>query len=148
MADAATWQDTATAIGTIGATLAAVGLGATAELRTNRDRSERRTTNEQQQAQRVAAWMEFRKGTTFVVIQNASEEPIWDVKFSVEDGEPSADIESLRVVAPGRAEHGLMQKPALDDAPIRLSFRDNAGREWVRDEQGILKRWGIRGPKH
>lgn len=147
---AMTWQETATAVGTIGATMAAIGLGATAEIRNARDRRFRHATDEQRQAARVSAWLVRRtandgatsvRPSTVVVLQNASDEPVWDVQFSVRHGDHSGAIHDLHVLAPGTVESPLDGN--LDPAcPVRVSFRDNAGREWIRDEDGRITRWG------
>src|SRR6185312_15582105 len=93
------WVDITTAVGTAGAALVALGLGLRAEVRTSRTERQTRMENEQHQAIHVAAWMlveqdtgegpreiytddpsfDKRKAHVYKIIQNGSEEPIWNV---------------------------------------------------------------------
>lgn len=95
--DESTWQDSVTAWATVGAVVVALGLGLIAEFRNARDRSARRKEDgarrgreEAAQANRVSAWLADRPAPTlphggtstpqiFVVAQNASTEPVWEV---------------------------------------------------------------------
>lgn len=165
--DGPTWQDTVTAWATLCAVLVALGLGVVAEVRNARDRSARRKEGEArrvraeaEQANRVAAWLEDRPGvieaaTTriFAVAQNASGEPVWDVLVLVDQIEEFGEEEvpdrwgtrtvRIGMLPPGeRVERKLSRTPpdANSPAPLAMTFRDNAGAWWGRDERGVLGR--------
>lgn len=152
--EAATWQETWTAIGTVGAVVVALLFGASAELR-------RLMTRRRAQAEQISAWAEeepvsesqFRH-VGFIL--NASGEPVWDITVFVDsvrretadELDPRAEVvERIQIgmLPPGRKEKRTYQlefMPYAPDSPVPLVFffRDNAGRWWFRDEKGQLKR--------
>jgi hypothetical protein len=135
------------------------------ERRRDREESERR------QAIHVAAWVlveqedeggrhevdlddlsEFDSATmrVYEVVQNASDEPIWDVIIKppilVEKHTGSDELKFIdaedEIISIGphetrRSEITRMTLP-FNRFPLRLEFRDNAGRDWSRDDRGRL----------
>src|SRR5258708_2777956 len=93
------WVDVPTAVGTAGAAIVALGLGWRAEWRATRLERKQADEEGRRQAVHVAAWMlveqpeedglrevdaddpslDMRKAKVYEVVQNASDEPIWDV---------------------------------------------------------------------
>ncbi len=88
----------------------------------------------------------------YAVINNASDEPIWDVIVSapifVEKSKGSDELQSAHsedeVVSVGPHETLRLPITALtipyNRLPLKLDFRDNAGRDWSRDDRGRLHR--------
>jgi hypothetical protein len=178
------WVDVTTAVGTAGAAVVALGLGLRAEWRATRLERQQRGLDIQRQATQVAAWMiverhmdeggievdagdpsldvldpayDPRGVRVCVVVQNASDQPIWDVITHIPTFEPknkdsaelkSADIEDERIViGPGETIRIPIEILTIryNRLPVEVEFRDNAGGEWRRDERGRLYR-GRRSP--
>ena len=88
----------------------------------------------------------------YAVIQNASDEPIWHVVISapifVEKSKGSDELRSAysedEVVSVG--PHETLKLPIIamtisyNRIPLKVDFRDNAGRNWSRDDRGLLHR--------
>lgn len=134
-----------------------------------RDRAEK----ERRQAIQVAAWMlveqEDERGRhevdlddfsafddasmrVYGIVQNASDEPIWDVivkvPIFVEKDKESDELKPIdaedEIISIGphetrRSEITSMTMP-FNRYPLRVEFRDNAGRDWSRDDRGRLHR--------
>jgi hypothetical protein len=166
------WVDVTTAVGTAGAAVVALGLGLRAEWRATRLDRKQYAEDEQRQAIRVAAWLlveqddgdgakevdagdpslDMRKARIYSVIQNASDEPIWDVVVNVpilvEKSEGSRELKRIKtedeIISVG--PHGTLKLPvtalvvAYNRFPLQVEFRDNAGRDWRRDDRGRLHR--------
>jgi hypothetical protein len=131
-----------------------------------RDREE----NERRQATQVAAWMlveeegeggrhevdvddpSFNKANAHVyqVVQNASDEPIWDVivktPILVEKNKGNRELKFIdakdEIISIGphetrKSEITCMTLP-YNRFPLKVEFRDNAGRDWSRDDRGRL----------
>lgn len=152
--------DWASAIGTVGATIVAILIGAVSVWLTVREHNARKLQEGKakdlqirNQAERVAAWLEVEKveivegaiseTTCKVVVQNASDQPIWEVGvFHWSLG--SAKFSQIPVLPPGGRKtipsqpktEGLTIEEAVD-----IRFRDNAGRSWYRPARvpGMLK---------
>jgi hypothetical protein len=88
----------------------------------------------------------------YAVIQNASDEPIWDVVVNapifVKKGNSDNELQSTdsedEVVSIG--PHETLKLPITaptipyNRLPLKVEFRDNAGRDWSRDDRGRLHR--------
>lgn len=166
------WVDVTTAVGTVSAAMVALGLGLRAEWRAIRAERRARVEEERRQAIHVAAWMlveqddgegprevdaddpsfDRRKAHVYEVVQNASEEPIWDVVVNapifVEKNEASSELKFAEtedeIISIGphetrKSEITVMTLP-YNRFPLRVEFRDNAGRDWSRDDRGRLHR--------
>jgi hypothetical protein len=171
------WVDVTTAVGTAGAAVLALGLGLRAEWRATRLERQQNQLDIRRQATHVAAWMiverrvdedrtEIDPGDpsldvcdpaydpcgvhVYVIVQNASDQPIWDVtthisvfvpKSKDSDELKSADIEDERIViGPGETIRIPIETYTVsyNRLPIEVEFRDNAGGEWRRDDRGRL----------
>jgi len=169
------WVDVTTAVGTASAAVIALGLGLRAEWRATRLERKQYEQDERGQASHVAAWMlvkrddeeglrevdpgdppsdirDMRGLRIYAVIQNASDEPIWDVVVNapifVPKGKGSDELRSAEsedeVVSVG--PHETLMRPITvltipyNRIPLRVEFRDNAGRDWSRDDRGRLHR--------
>jgi hypothetical protein len=167
------WIDVTTAVGTAGAAVVALGLGLRAEWRATRLEREQHKDDERRQAIHVAAWILVERDDgegfrevdpydpsldtrdmshlrIYAVIQNASDEPIWDVAFNatifVEKNESSNELQSVesesQIVSIG--PHETLKLPIsaptipYSRLPLKVEFRDNADRDWSRDERGRL----------
>jgi hypothetical protein len=169
------WVDVTTAVGTASAAAVALGLGLRAEWRSIRSERKHQEEEERRQAVQVAAWMlverddgdgpkevdvyelsvdqpDMRGIRNYAIINNASDEPIWDVIVSapifVEKSKGSDELQSAHsedeVVSVGPHETLRLPITALtipyNRLPLKLDFRDNAGRDWSRDDRGRLHR--------
>jgi hypothetical protein len=88
----------------------------------------------------------------YAIIHNASDEPIWDVVVNapifIEKSKGSAELRSAssedEVVSVGPHETLKFPITALtipyNRIPLKVEFRDNAGRDWSRDDRGRLHR--------
>jgi hypothetical protein len=171
------WVDVTTAVGTAAAAVVALGLGLRAELRATRIERQRNELEIRRQATQVAAWMiveRHRDGERVeadasdpsldaldpsydprgvhvcVIVQNASDQPVWDVMTHIPGFVPkkgsSDKLESTYfedeqvVVGPREAVRIPVEGYNLsyNRLPIEIEFRDNAGREWRRDDRGRL----------
>lgn len=153
------WVDITTAIGTAGAAVVALALGLKAEWRATRAEHRARVQDERRQAVHVAAWMlvdpenpSLDPGPVYayLVVQNASDEPIWDViaytpKLTEKDrGNPWLDLSETRneigFMAPHETHKSMIGARTLhgNRYPLWVEFRDNAGRSWSRDLGGRL----------
>ena len=171
------WVDVTTAVGTAGAAVAAVALGLRAEWRSIRSERRQAESDERRQAIHVAAWILVERqredGTTeidpsdpsidalsesfdgrglhiYAVIQNASDEPVWDVTSRVPGFVPkSKESDELKVttledeyvvIGPHETHKGPITATTIwyNRLPIEIDFRDNAGRDWHRDDRGRL----------
>jgi hypothetical protein len=94
---------------------------------------------------------DWRKVRVYEVIQNSCEEPIWDVvirapiftKKSAGSDELKFDECEDEIISIGphethKSEITITTLP-YNRFPLKISFRDNAGREWHRDDRGRLK---------
>jgi hypothetical protein len=166
------WVDVTTAVGTAGAAVVALGLGLRAEWRAIRAERQTSAENERRQAIHVAAWMlveqddgegprevdgddpsfDRRKAHVYEVVQNASEEPIWDVVINApilvekHKGSPELKFDETwdEIISVGpheirKSEITVMTLP-YNRFPLKVEFRDNAGRDWSRDGRGRLHR--------
>ena len=88
----------------------------------------------------------------YEIVQNASDEPIWDVivkvPIFVEKDKGSDELKPIdaenEIISIGphetrRSEITSITMP-LNRYPLRVEFRDNAGRDWSRDDRGRLPR--------
>jgi hypothetical protein len=165
------WVDVTTAVGTASAAVIALGLGLRAEWRATRLERKLAGEEDRRQAVHVAAWMlveqydedgarevlvddpsmDWRKVRVYEVIQNASDEPIWDVVVRAtvfkEKNEGSDELEidecedEIMSIGPHethKSQITIMTLP-YNRFPLKISFRDNAGREWHRDDRGRLQ---------
>lgn len=165
------WVDVTTAVGTAGSAVIALALGGRAEWRAVRLERKQAGDEERRQAIRVAAWMlveqhdddgvhevllddpstDWRKVRVYEVIQNASDEPIWDVvvraTILTEESEGSDELKfdecEDEVISIGphethKSEITIRTLP-YNRFPLKVSFRDNAGSEWHRDDRGRLQ---------
>jgi hypothetical protein len=157
------WVDVTTAVGTAGAAVVALGLGLRAEWRAIRAEREAKTENERRQAVHVAAWIlvehdngdgprevewdgpssDERGAHDYAVVQNASEEPIWEIFVDVPTmhfkGE-SNPPKWIAVIGPHETYKVEITEPAIlfNRIPLKVQFQDNAGRNWFRDGEGVL----------
>lgn len=166
------WINLATAAGTVSAVFVALGLGLKAEWRATRLEREQHEQEERRQAIHVAAWLlvgqddrggfteievdssslDPRKARIYSVVQNASDEPVWDVVVKVpilvEKSKGSRELtqteseDEIIFVGP----HETLRLPITvlvvpyNRFPLQVEFRDNAGRDWRRDDRGRLHR--------
>lgn len=161
---AATMLDWLSALGTVGALLVAVCFGIVAERRTRADRKTHDVTVKEQlqaaqrhQAERVAIWATEdlarpdANGLPEITLHvaNVSDLPVFEVVVPGHDVWPGWMVQALkpgeeksRVVtfAEAEAAGGLNPaEPITPDTPaLRVVFRDNAGRRWVRFFTGHL----------
>ena len=157
------WSDALAAVGTVGALLIAV-LGVVYEMQRGRlGRLEQRAVAEREQASHVSAWVAIRThyaeqgyddiplwSVIDVCVLNTSPQPVYDVTVSYTwprgNGEPMQYTRGL--VSPASAHEVLAHESTdmNDDVeaegvtPLRLTFRDGAGRWWRRDTTGTLER--------
>jgi hypothetical protein len=141
----------------------ALGLGLRAEWRAIRAEREARTENERRQAIHVAAWMlveqddgdgprevegadpsfDMRKAHVYEVVQNASEEPIWDVFVDAPTfhfADERSPLKWIPTIGPHEIRKSEVTEPVIsyNRIPLKMEFRDNAGRNWYRDVGGML----------
>jgi hypothetical protein len=165
------WVDVTTAVGTAAAAVIALGLGLRAEWRATRLERKQADEDDRRQAVHVAAWMlieqqdddgvhevtvdnpktDWRKVRVYEVIQNASDEPIWDVVVRAPIfKEQSKDSDELEIdecedeiicIGPHEIHKSRITVPTIpyNRFPLKVSFRDNAGRDWHRDDRGRLQ---------
>lgn len=132
------------AIGTVGAF--AVGM---VLLRQEHKREETRSEEDRRsQATKVSAWIEAERTPhggreLFFHVHNASDMPIYEV--SLPSPIPTGDeveAEFIGLVPPGQTARRLAPKAWLKSyfspEPIQIEFLDSGGRQWSRDEQGVL----------
>lgn len=162
------WVDVTTAIGTAAAAIIALGLGLSGEGRAWRLERRQAEFEERRQATHVAAWMiierddgqgsteviseetfanESNEADFFVVLQNASDEPVWDARiyfpYLVKDEHRVVWQEkSVNIVGPNDKVRLPITELVVEHGrtPIEFTFRDNAGRRWKRDTNGRLSR--------
>jgi hypothetical protein len=91
------------------------------------------------------------KALVYAVVQNASEEPIWDIVMSIpldigadpETPERAFTEEQYGTISIGPHETYKSLVTVLmtpyNRLPLKIEFRDNAGRDWYRDERGRLR---------
>lgn len=92
------------------------------------------------------------KPRVYEVVHNASEEPIWDVVVNapilVEKSHGSSELKFTEsedeIISIGpheirKSEITVMTLP-YNRFPLKVEFRDNAGRDWSRDDRGRLHR--------
>lgn len=134
------------AVGTVGATIVAIVIGFISILLTRREHAANEKIQLRNQAERVAAWLEVEtsdivpdaitESSCKVVVQNASDQPVWDVMVShwslgtsghwfIPLLAPMATKEKLAEPIPGG--DGVSMEEA-----VQINFRDNAGRDWQR----------------
>lgn len=135
--------DALAAVGTVGA----FGIGFML-LRKEHRREEARAQEERRlQAIKVSAWVEAHAtahgGRELLFhVHNASEMPIYEVSLPMPDDEGAHEAEFIGLVPPGQT----VQRPAPRDwlktyyapEPVQIEFLDSSGRQWTRDEQGVL----------
>ena len=163
------WVEITTAIGTAGAAVVALLLGLKAEWRATRAEHRARLYHERRQAEHVAAWMLVEQDNgdgpkeiepenssgidrfcVYQVVQNASDEPIWDVTVYsptlVEQVRGSQNFlvldtkNKIGFIGPHEERKSPITGMTLqyNRAPLMVEFRDNAGRNWSRDKVGRL----------
>lgn len=134
--------DALSAVGTVGAF--AVGF---VLLRKEHRREEARAQEERRlQAIKVSAWVEAQAtaygGRELLFhVHNASEMPIYEVSLPMPE-EGTHEAEFIGLVPPGQT----VQRPAprewlktyYSPEPVEIEFLDSSGRQWTRDEQGVL----------
>ncbi|MQA85895.1 MAG: hypothetical protein GEV03_15040 [Streptosporangiales bacterium] len=120
--------------------------------RDQREVEQRRAAEQAEQADYVAAWIDFHEG---LVVRNGSELPVYDARISVfHAGEQIGGTADLPVIPPGEQKVGI-PGPEPDtwyslgirdrrEGRADIRFRDTAGREWRRDEHGVLTKTGVR----
>ena len=102
-----------------------------------------RRYREREQAQKVAAWVSVDAGATKLTVRNASDLPITNLEAAWPSG-PSSE----RVLYGKRAQIGPNYSDDIDYTPQVLQtdfapeirFTDCAGRDWLRDAKGRLRR--------
>lgn len=145
------WTDAWSALGTVGATFAAVVLGGVslyisvrdhiARRRQDDDRAEAEHWAEQRamrsQAERVACWLQVDTNqypNHKIIIVNASDQPIWDVSVN-HWSLGNSQFAQIPVMPPGeRKEIPSVPKPdglTIEEA-VDVRFKDNGGRGWFR----------------
>lgn len=135
--------DALSAIGTIGA----FGIGFVL-LRREHQREELRAEEDRRlQAVKVSAWVEAARTThggreLLFHVHNASEMPIYEVSLPTPYDDDAHEPEFIGLVPPGQT----VQRPAprewlktyYSPEPVEIEFQDSSGRQWARDEQGLL----------
>ena len=130
------------AVGTVGAFATGFVL-----LRQEHQREELRSEDERrQQAIKVSAWVEahstaYGARELLFHVHNASEMPIYEVSLATPE-EDTHEAEFIGLVPPGQT----VQRPAprewlktyYSPEPVEIEFLDSSGRQWTRDEQGVL----------
>ena len=131
------------AVGTVGAFATGFVL-----LRQEHQREELRAEDERrQQAIKVSAWVEthataYGARELLFHVHNASEMPIYEVSLPTPDEDTTHEAEFIGLVPPGQT----VQRPAprewlktyYSPEPVEIEFLDSSGRQWTRDEQGVL----------
>lgn len=91
------------------------------------------------QAERVAAWLHIVpkvQRTSKVIVENASDQPIWDVGVSHWAIGTSGHAFIPVLAAGARREFDVVRYPAAEgftiEEAVEVIFRDNAGRDWRR----------------
>lgn len=148
----------ATAIGV----LVALSFGVIAERRTRQDRNALAQQSRRAQASRVSAWvaserLDRHSARAVLVVQNASDEPVWDVVVSymelgdeLPDGTLAEHDVTWRLgVLPPQTTRTMNAPwtPPEDDEPLALSFRDNANSRWKRRADAFLEQSQRSTPK-
>lgn len=95
---------------------------------------------------KVSAWVEAQRTAQggrelLFFVHNASDMPIYEVSLPSPD-EERAEAEFIGLVPPGQT----IQRPAprswlatyYAPEPVEIEFVDSGGRQWTRDEQGVL----------
>lgn len=159
------WGDIPTwisALTTLGA-LVAAGWVVRIELRREEQaviaRADERAARERsEQADNVAAWPDWNRDRPAILIRNGSQLPIYNVRLEFTSGARSPRrIQPMPMLAPGDHHAAYPGDIVSDDGTgnfsdtshlwnVRLRFVDSAGRDWVRDEYGILRKQGVRIP--
>jgi len=166
------WVDVTTAVSTAGAVVVALYLGLKGEWRATRAERRARQEDERRQAVHVAAWMlveqdsrdgpreidaddpsfDARAAHVYEVVQNASDEPIWDVVINApilaEKEKGGLELKFIETedeiifVGPHETRKSEITVRTLryNRFPLKIEFRDNASRSWSRDERGRLHR--------
>jgi hypothetical protein len=130
------------AVGTVGAFATGFVL-----LRQEHQREELRAEDERrQQAIKVSAWVEthataYGARELLFHVHNASEMPIYEVSLPTPE-EGTHEAEFIGLVPPGQT----VQRPAprewlktyYSPEPVEIEFLESSGRQWTRDEQGVL----------
>jgi hypothetical protein len=130
------------AVGTVGAFATGFVL-----LRQEHQREELRAEDERRhQAIKVSAWVEvhataYGARELLFHVHNASEMPIYEVSLPTPE-EGTHEAEFIGLVPPGQT----VQRPAprewlktyYSSEPVEIEFLDSSGRQWTRDEQGVL----------
>lgn len=124
-----------------------------AYLKESRIEKRLRDTAEQEQASKVAAWIDAYprgSGSEAVLIRNASQVPIYDVTCRVltNDGvnalptvavvPPSPESGAFNIQLPTRRVGG--DKRSQREFPVSVVFTDASGVEWRRQYDGVLRR--------
>jgi hypothetical protein len=156
-----TLTETVAAWSTFAAAAIALALGVLAETRLRKDRQAATTERERAQASQVASWVEMRRTgasepdpdargklahvvRAWLVVQNASSEPVWDVtvqftELQAADDPGTPNVWEFGVIPPGaKREQEAPWTPPEQDEPLALCFRDNANRWWSRFADGRL----------
>jgi hypothetical protein len=139
---ASVYVDVAAAIGTIGAFVVGFVL-----LRREQNREAVRDEDARRsQAVKVSAWVEAQRTAqggreVLFFVHNASDMPIYEVSLPSPD-EGADEAEFIGLVPPGQTIHRPAPREWLTTyyapEPVEIEFLDSSGRQWTRNEQGLL----------
>ena len=134
--------DALAAVGTVGA----FAIGFMLLRKEHRREEVRAQEQRRQQAIKVSAWVEahataYGGRELLFHVHNASEMPIYEVSLPTPE-EGAHEAEFIGLVPPGQT----VQRPAprewlktyYSPEPVEIEFLDSSGRQWTRDEQGVL----------
>lgn len=115
-----------------------------------RREAERTEDNRRAQAASVSAWVELYRrsdGTRELAfhVHNASDMPIYEVELPLPaPAGQDPETEFIGLVPPGQTVRRPAPRSWLSSytapEPVEIEFRDSAGRQWRRDEQGTIAR--------
>lgn len=137
-----------TAIGTVGAFGVALYLLRVQILDRRAEASDRRTA----QARLVAAWLadlierpeadDKLFADLVVLVYNGSAEPVYGVVVKVEVGVRGSFVRRPFVLGPQETREFRILAPGLPrgQPAVSISFKDSAGRQWMRSSTGVLYR--------
>jgi hypothetical protein len=159
----------AIALATIGTLIWAIGVNRGESQRASVERNERLAFEERAQATRISAWeqqrTELRNGEPVegipsqsdvqyngaierrrIYVHNGSDAPVYDVAVRYQEVNHRA-LQWVHAILPPGAAARYREVSTVpncgaiaDDVALEVEFRDAAGRYWVRESSGILKR--------
>jgi len=158
------WVETTSAVSTAAAVAVALSFGIRAEWRAARAERraeelqlERTAELERRQASRVASWLvpdpdpaeDDEPGWQAILfVKNASDEPIWEAMVMYRDTleHPTEGtlyiMDEWEIIAPAeQVRQKVRMRLNQERRMAQLIFRDNAGKQWWRNEQGVLDTW-------